>query len=182
MTVDYYDKAFGFTGREGLALMGVHGVAEYFSMFSRNDYDWIRQEILTSNSYIYLAWCKKLLCLNYIPGVPKTLLIIFNLLKTKLVTFKGWEVVEQQVLPTDGWTPSSCVWKLHWYSGWPGCSCGSQCYAKYQAWLHLEGTEPMVQWQQDWSPQVSNNVINVRSDITRTIGHTWCPKKWWHVI
>ena len=48
MTVDYYDKAFGFTGREGLALMGVHGVASYFTMFSRNDYDWIRQEILTS--------------------------------------------------------------------------------------------------------------------------------------
>ena len=36
MTVSYYDRAFGFSGREGLVLMGVHAVGRLNVQFSGN--------------------------------------------------------------------------------------------------------------------------------------------------
>ena len=50
MTVDYYARAFGFTGKEGLILNGVHGVGQ-FSHFSGNAYSWLRGTKLFNNKY-----------------------------------------------------------------------------------------------------------------------------------
>ena len=54
MTVDYYDKAFGFTGREGLTLMGVHAVGRLNVQFSGNAYSWVRGAKLFNNKYYKL--------------------------------------------------------------------------------------------------------------------------------
>jgi len=54
MTVSYYDRAFGFNGREGLALMGVHAVGKLNSVFSGNAYSWVRDARLFNNKYYKL--------------------------------------------------------------------------------------------------------------------------------
>ena len=51
MTVEYYSKAFGFTGREGLALMGIHGIGNFNTIFTRNTYFWVRGAKLFNNNY-----------------------------------------------------------------------------------------------------------------------------------
>jgi hypothetical protein len=53
MTADYYNRAFGLTGREGLALMGAHTVGEFNPIWSRNNYGWVKdiQKSLFNNKY-----------------------------------------------------------------------------------------------------------------------------------
>ena len=54
MTVSYYDRAFGFTGKEGLVLMGVHAVGRLNVQFSGNAYSWVRGAKLFNNKYYKL--------------------------------------------------------------------------------------------------------------------------------
>ena len=54
MTVSYYDRAFGFTGKEGLVLMGVHAVGRLNVQFSGNAYSWVRGTKLFNNKYYKL--------------------------------------------------------------------------------------------------------------------------------
>ena len=41
MTIDFYNRTFGMTGREGLVLMGAHTVGKFNVMWSRNAYGWM---------------------------------------------------------------------------------------------------------------------------------------------
>ena len=54
MTVSYYDRAFGLTGKEGLVLMGAHAVGRLNVQFSGNAYSWVRGAKLFNNKYYKL--------------------------------------------------------------------------------------------------------------------------------
>jgi len=58
MTVDYYSRAFGFTGREGLALMGIHVLGSLNSIFSGNAYAWTRNNKLFNTQYYQMLSLK----------------------------------------------------------------------------------------------------------------------------
>ena len=60
MTVDYYNRTFGFTGKEGLVLMGIHAIGTY----DPSKYILSTPDISTKYIEIFIRLLWKYLCLG----------------------------------------------------------------------------------------------------------------------
>ena len=129
-TLDYFDKAFGFNGRQALALMGAHTTSKYNVLVNTdNTYAWLRQmqNSLFNNRYYKVLSERKSKVYDECIGTMSNE-VALSKWTAKTSVLRG--ILKKPDLWATSENPGHLRWSLSYERG-PNCAANTLGYVQY---------------------------------------------------